>query len=148
MFCGALSGEFLPPQLIYHGKTTACLPRHQFPNDWLVTYTPNHWSNEDKIVEYIKSIILPYVESKYKELKLSFDQPALATFDVFKGQQRRNNIHVLSVLANCTDRLQPMDLSVNKSVKEFMRGRFRDWYSEQVQQQLSEGKEITPGCLQ
>ena len=31
-----------------------------------------------------------------------------------------------------------------KSVKEFMRSKFRDWYSEQVQHQLSEGKEMTP----
>ena len=152
VFCGALSGEFLPPQLIYQGKTTACLPHHQFPRDWHVTYMPNHWSNEDKMVEYIESIIVPYVEGKRKELKLSSDQPALAIFDVFKGQQmesvlkllEENNILVVSVPANCTDRLQPMDLSVNRLVKEFMRGKFRDWYSEQVQQQLSEGKEVTP----
>ena len=45
LFCGALSGEFLPPQLIYQGKTTACLPHHQFPTDWHVTYMPNHSSN-------------------------------------------------------------------------------------------------------
>ena len=36
-----------------------------------------------------------------------------------------------------------MDLCINKSVKEFMQGKFRGWYSEQVQDQLSEGKEIT-----
>ena len=27
VFCGAMSGEFLPPQIIYRGKTPACLPR-------------------------------------------------------------------------------------------------------------------------
>lgn len=152
VLCGAMSGEFLPPQLIYQGKTTACLPRHQFPEDWHVTYTPNHWSNEDKMIEYIETIILPYVEGKCKELKFSVDQPALAIFDVFKGQQtegvlkvlEENNILVVSVPANCTDRLQPMDLSVNKAVKEFMRGKFRDWYSEQVQEQLNEENEVTP----
>ena len=152
VLCGAMSGEFLPPQLIYQGKTTACLPRHKFPTDWHVTYTHNHWSNEDTMIEYIKSIILPYVERKRTELELSRDQPALAIFDVFRGQQtegvlkllEKNNILVVNVPANCTDRLQPMDLSINKSVKEFMRSKFRDWYSEQVQHQLCEGKEISP----
>ena len=104
------------------------------------------------MIKYIESIILPYVECKRKELNLSSDQPALAIFDVFKGQQTEsvlkllveNDILVVSVPANCTDRLQPMDLSINMSVKDFRRGKFRDWYSEQVQQQLSEGKEITP----
>ena len=141
VLCGTMSDEFLPPQLIYQGKTTACLPHHKFPEDWYVTYTPNHWSNEDKMIKYTEAIILPYVESKRNKLKLSADQPALAIFDVFKGQQtasvlnmlEENNILVVSVSANCTNRLQPMDL---KSVKEFMQGRFRDWYSEQVQDQL------------
>ena len=56
-----------------------------------------------------------------------------------------NNIHVVSIPPNCTNRLQPMDLSVNKSVKEFIQGKFRDWFSEQIQDQLSEGKrEYTP----
>ena len=53
----------------------------------------------------------------------------------------------MSVPANCTDRLQPMDLSVNKSVKEYMRSKFRDWYSMQVQHQLDEGEEISPEDL-
>ena len=56
VFCGAMTGEFLPPQLIYQGKTSACLPRYSFPDDWHVTCTPNHWSNEDKMKEYIEPV--------------------------------------------------------------------------------------------
>ena len=153
VLCGTLTGEFLPPQLIYQGKTSARLPRHKFPDDWHITCTPNHWSNEDKTREYINKIIIPYVQQKRKELKLSSDQPALALFDVFKGQQtediadllEENNIIVVPIPANCTDRLQPMDLSVNKSAKEFMRGKFREWYATQVQKQLDEGaSQISP----
>ena len=151
VFYGAMTGELLPPQLIYQGKTSACLPRYSFPDDWHVTCTPNHWSNEDTMKEYIECIIIPYVDHKRKELELSSDQPALAIFDVFKGQQTENvtkllednNIHVVSVPANFTDRLQPMDLSV-KSIKVYMRSKFRDWYSMQVQHQLDEGEEISP----
>lgn len=43
--CGTLSREFLPLQLIYTDKTTACLPKVQFLEDWLLSYTHNHWSN-------------------------------------------------------------------------------------------------------
>ena len=45
VFCASLTGEFLSLQLIYQGKTPACLPRYAFPNDWNITFTPNHWSN-------------------------------------------------------------------------------------------------------
>ena len=89
VFCGALSGEFLPPQLIYQGKTPACLPRYKFPGDWHLTYTPNHWSNEDKMKEYIEFIIIPYVDRKCKELSLPSDQPALAIFDVLRDSKQR-----------------------------------------------------------
>jgi len=42
VFCASLVGEFLPVQLIYQGKTSACLPRYGFTDDWNITYTPNH----------------------------------------------------------------------------------------------------------
>lgn len=152
VFCGTMTGDFLPPQLIYQGKTTACLPRYTFPDDWHVTYTHNHWSNECTMKVYINEVIVPYVVHKRQELKLSSNQPALAIFDVFKGQMtediaklmEENNILTVIVPANCTDRLHPMDLSVNKCAKEFMRSKFREWYAAQVKEQLEEGKNITP----
>ena len=147
VFCGTLAGDFLPPQLIYQGKTSACLPRHKFPNDWHITCTPNHWSNEEKMKEYLKEIFIPYVQQKRQELGLPPNQAALALFDVFKGQQTEsitsileaNNIIVVPIPANCTDRLQPMDLSLNKAAKDFMRQKFREWYATEVQKQLDDG---------
>lgn len=45
---GALSGDVLPPQVIYKGKTDACHAKYNFPDDWDVTHTENHWANKDK----------------------------------------------------------------------------------------------------
>ena len=39
--------------------------------------------------------------------------------------------------ANCTDKLQPLDISVSKLFKEEMKNRFQAWYSEEVQKQLT-----------
>ena len=55
-----------------------------------------------------------------------------------------NNIIVVSIPANCTDCLQPMDLSVNKCAKEFLKRKFREWYSEQVKEQLDSGASVSP----
>ena len=46
--------------------------------------------------------------------------------------------------ANCTDKLQPMDLSVNKAAKDFIRQKFREWYSEKVFEQLDGEEEVEP----
>ena len=144
VLCGALSGEILPFQLIYQGKTSACLPKVKLPKDWLLSFTPNHWSNEDKTEEYIPSVLLPYLEKKRAELGLSNTFPAVVLFDAFKGQTTEriyqlleaNNVYTISVPANCTDKLQPMDLSVNKTLKDFMKKEFNEWYSSVVYETL------------
>ena len=43
-----------------------------------------------------------------------------------------NNIYTISVPVNCTDKLQPMDLIVNKTLKDFMKNKFNEWYSSLV----------------
>ena len=53
--------DFLPPQLVYQGKTSK---RLSFPSDWDFTYTENHWSNETTMVDYIEKILVPYIERK------------------------------------------------------------------------------------
>ena len=152
VFAGAMSGEFLPPQLIYQGKTTRCLPHYDFPAGWHLTYSPNHWSNEETMKEYIKHIILPYIHGKRNQLKLADDYPALLLFDNFKAQCTQtiltlldqNNINVVLIPPNCTDRLQPLDLSVNKSIKAHLRSEFQSWYAKEVCTQLQGCAEKKP----
>ena len=102
--------------------------------------------------QYIHKIILPYVCNKRKELKLPLDQPAVLIFDNFKGQCTTefltlldvNNINVILIPPNCTDRLQPLDLSVNKAAKEFLRRKFHEWYAKQVCLQLQQNGKQSP----
>ena len=37
------------------------LPSFQFPPDWNITHTENHWCNEGTMELYITKIILPYL---------------------------------------------------------------------------------------
>ena len=127
------SGHYLPRQIIYAGKTPRCLPTPKFPADWHITYTENHWSNQVTTLQYITNVLLPYVTQKKSELGLPSDHRSLLIFDRFKGQctdavlkkLEENHIDVLLVPANCTDRLQPLDINVNKAVKEFLRSEFQ-----------------------
>jgi len=65
-----VTGEYLPVQLIYKGKTTRCHPKVSFPDTWDVWHSENHWSNEDTMERYIRKIIKPYVSNKRAVLKL------------------------------------------------------------------------------
>ena len=88
VICGTVSGKLLPFQVIYTGTTPKCLPKNgnNVPKDWHLTMTRNHWSNEEKMKEYLQLIIIPYVEQTRRALNLSDNHPALAIFDVFRGQ--------------------------------------------------------------
>lgn len=143
VFCGSLIGEFLPVQIIYKGKTERCHPQFQFPLDWNVTHSPKHWSTEDTMIEYISEIIVPFVESVRSRLNEE-SAAAVVIMDNFKGQKtprvmkllEENKLHVCLLPPNTTDKLQPMDVAVNKPAKNFLRTKFEDWYANQVMNQL------------
>ena len=105
----------------------------------------NHWSNESTTIDYLQNIIIPYVERTRKNLELDGKHPALAIFDVFKGQCTsdvlqilKDNILYVTVPNNCNDRLQPLDLSVNKAVKQYFRTQFQEWYGSVIYKQLQD----------
>ena len=144
VFAGSMGGEFLLQQLVYEGKTTRCLPHYTFPSRWHVTYSANHWSNEDTMNEYLEHIILPYIRNKRAQLKLADNYPALLTFAMHCPHPDPPNINVVLIPSNCTNRLQPLDLSVNKLAKSFLRNEFQTWYAKQVCSHLRGQSENEP----
>ena len=77
------------------------------------------------MIEYIKSVIVPYMNDTRERLGLSPMHIGLVILDHFKGQRtqkvlnllKENHLMYILVPANCTDRLQPLDVSVNQAAK-------------------------------
>ena len=138
-----LSGEFLPIQLIYTGKTDLCHPRGEFPKGFDITHSPNHWANKEIVMSLLKKIVLPFVHKKRESLSLSKDAKSLLIFDVFKAQTtlaindllKDNNCIVQHVSNNHTNLFQALDISVNKSAKSFISGKYQEWYASEVTSQ-------------
>lgn len=133
-----LAGGFLPPQLIYKGATARSTPKTPLPVSFHVIANEKHWSNETTMVQYCDHILAPYYEAQ-REIH-GQTTPGLIIFDMFKAHltasftQKLQDLNVLAVKvpANMTDHLQPLDLSVNKSVKNFVSTQFNTWYASQV----------------
>ena len=143
VFAASLAGDFLPVQLIYKGTTPRCLPAVTFPQGWHATFSPNHWANENTMVDYVDRILVPYIQKKRSELKLQPNFKEQMTESVLKKLDE-SYIHRVIVPSNCTDRLQPLDGSVNKAAKEFVRRKFQDWYSQKICEQLKEDQPVQP----
>lgn len=149
VFCGSIQGDFLPVQVIYKGKTVRCHPHFEFPPGWHITHSPNHWSTETTVLQYIEHIIEPYVRS-VREMFYTVTTPGLIIMDNFKGQVTEKvssllekcHLHVCKLPANTTDVLQPMDISVNKPAKSFLKDQFSKWYSEQLLKQFEDQSDV------
>ena len=145
-FTITLNGHFVPMQLIYGGETKQSLPRFKFPDGFSLSCNPKHFSNAMESIKLINEIIIPYVQSQRKEL----GKPKQATLDTFQDQitddvislLRDNNIHYVLVPNNMTQLFQPLDLTVNKHCKSYLKRLFSEWYAQQIENQLSLGKKL------
>ena len=104
--------------------------------------------NFDTTKELLSKIVIPYTEKINKEMKLPDSQKTIIVWDTFKGQ---NNDEVRDLLekhgmaevvipANTTAFNQPLDVSVNRPCKHFMREMFKGWYAAEVEKKINAGE--------
>ena len=140
-FLWKYTGRFSAYTTYLQGKTVCCHPCYEFPPGWHIT--PNHWSMEMTRLQYIEHFVDPYIQS-VRVLLYTPTTPGVIIMDNFKGQVidkvisllEKCHLHVCLLPANTTDLLQPMDVSVNKSAKSFLKKQFAERYSEQLLQQI------------
>ena len=153
-FSVSLSGDFLPVQLIYQGKTKRCQPTYPFPREFHVTQTKKHWANENTSLDLIKEVLVPYVRKFRQKLSLPEDQQRLLFADVFKGhwtdavvtEAKRFNGKMCAIPSNMTNIFQPLDLSVTRNCKSFLRREAQPWYSLQIEKQMKDKHYETIAC--
>ena len=144
-FIETLDCKFLP----MGRKTSQTLPKIQFTTGFSLGANPNHYRNTGELIKLLKEIVVSYVE----KISAKLDDPkqsALLIWDVFRGQKtesvievlNENNIHTEHIPNNTTNYYQPLDLTTNKWGKEFLKTKFSQWYSEQIQNALDNGKAI------
>lgn len=145
------AGELLPPQLIYQGKTDGCHPKFVFPESFDVYHSENHWSNEETMLRYIETVISPYINHVIVENDLPLAQKALCIFDVFAAHRceavlkllEKKKIRVVFVPAACTDKLQPLDLLVNHTFKQYLRQEFQNYYAMSIKKCLETSDDMS-----
>ena len=138
IFCGTMLGDFLPVQLMYKGNAPCCHPQFQF-SFWVgyhpLSQTLVYWGDNDAVYQQkYHSICDEYLTitawQKASTRNLQRSSYTLCQYSSWRP----------CVLAT-TQYYQSLDISVNKPAKDFLRGKFQEWHSEQVVKQL-EGEDI------
>jgi len=159
------SGELLPLQLIFGGKKSKdpkkknkksvpkCPDLHDEIKSWHLTQTESHWSNLESMKDYVKKIIVPFVNKKAEEGHLEQNPPRailiLDCWETHKGRpflewmkQKYPQFKLIFVPARCTGEIQPCDLFVQRPFKCEITNQFNDWTASSVIAQLNNGNSL------
>ena len=145
----SLDGDLLPLQLIFQGKTPACHPpltdsaRAAFVH---LTHSPNHWSNQETMQEWISEVLIPYADRRVAQHNLPFDSHIVLVLDVWavhKSEEFRRflrthhpRIHLVFVPPNCTSQLQVADVILQRPFKHGLRCAFNAWAASIIKEQV------------
>ena len=122
-----------PTSNFYTRKRDHCHPSYPFPPQFDIWHTPIHWANTDMTLHLISYVVVPYINAVRERIPTLL-LPSQGSTQLLSD----NNISQCKYhLTNCTCWLQPLDISVNKAVKENLCKSLNIWYAEQVQQQLA-----------
>jgi len=151
----SLSGDLLPLQLIFQGKTDACHPPLTdavLGCRFHLTHSENHWSNVQTMQQWVEHVLLPYCERQIAAHNLPYDSHIILQLDAWKVhtngdfpdwlKAHHKRIHVLYVPANCTSELQVADVILQRPFKCGLRKRFNDWAADLIQEQITQNNVI------
>lgn len=149
-------GDLLPLQLIFTGTTNRChpsIPSYVQTDNFHITHSDNHWSNQATMKEYIEQIIQPYLQQKIAQHNLPKESKAILILDcwsVHKSEefrtymkQKHQNIYLVYVPPNCTSKLQVADVMLQYPFKHAVKSRFNLWAANIIEEQInSENEEV------
>ena len=78
-----LSGDMLPFQIVYTGKTSHSLPSAEFLEGFLLGFNKSHWSNEEETLRLLKEDLSSFITKVKKKLKFPQNQVACLIWDAF-----------------------------------------------------------------
>lgn len=128
-------GSKLPPMIIFKLKN---VPRLRFPPGVIVRANEKGWMNETEMMYWTDAIW-------NNRTPCAMNLRSLLVMDSFKGhlvppvknKLLKKNTNIAIIPGGLTSKLQPLDVSINKSFKAKIRSMYNEWISHEI-------KELTP----
>lgn len=156
----ALSGELLPLQLVFAGQDRNKKQQRSVPTldpvtnarvleeGWHLTQTHNHWSSLESMKDYVRSVIVPFVDKKRQQhscpgshVVLLFDCWSVHKSDPFMTWLTSSYplFHPVFVPAGCTAKAQPADIILQRPLKSVLMNEYTTWMTPEMKGLLDAG---------
>ncbi|KAK3269006.1 hypothetical protein CYMTET_22524 [Cymbomonas tetramitiformis] len=165
-----MGGVVLGMQLVYQGTTDKCLPARDIRNNgdfpavyspgvmaYPMTYTYNHWADEETNMELFEALIIPYLQQTKVRLSLPPDQKAITLLDCWPVQKTasfRSRVKtrypwllLRYIPPKCTGKGQKFDVDGGGIVKPKIVARAQKYVESEFTRQMKEGIPADKGKL-
>ncbi len=125
------SGYKLPIYLITKSATPVQIPKEFMPYI-VVQNSANGWNNISIFQDWLRRILFNLKFPKNVRLVFILDQAKMHTAKIITSllDEYKNFMSYFFIPSGCTFLLQPLDVSVNKPLKDRLRKRFLTWFQE------------------
>lgn len=130
--CGSAVGEKLPPYVIYKAKTADPAWMENGPLGTRYASSDSGWMEEAQFTEWFRSVFLPATESlrKSKPVVLILDGHGSHISLKVVTSARQNNVVIFCLPPHTTHLLQPLDVSVFRTVKRVWKSILKEYKTE------------------
>ena len=135
--CCTAAGKMLPPFTVFKGKTMRPLKNVTIPSGVYATTQTKAWMDEDRMLEWVRKVWCPYVQGK----------PALLALDTFSAHLTDKGTKLLVIPGGCTSVLQPLDISINKPFKGYVRQLWCQYMVDEAEKGVSIIKPVCKSVL-
>ena len=111
---------------------------------FMLRFTPTSFSNESLMLEWIDRVLLPYAKKQLDAgvlVVFLLDAASFHTSERVVKKVEGAGIKFLGLPAGCTDFLQPLDVCINKPMKDIVRKSYIQW----LERCYGEGEFYTKG---
>lgn len=126
---GSAAGAVPPPTVLFKYKRIPSEIAENFPKEWGLGKTESGWMTAEAFYEFMADIFHPWL------IKENITLPVIMFVDGHKSHLsmqlsqfcEKNGIVLVALFPNATHLLQPMDVAVFRSLKEYWRKKVHTW---------------------
>jgi len=136
VLCVLADGRKLKPMVIFKRKT---IPREKFPSGIIVKANAKGWMNECLIGEWVEEVWVQRQNPGPPEKSGLILDSAKCHLTPIAEAAVKTSAQMSVIPGGLTKKLQPLDLSVNKSFKNKLQTRWEQWMIDSMQHTYTKG---------